>query len=460
MIDINTFWDDVKFNLSSELPTISFEVWIDTLKPVCFVDSALILSTNAVTTKKTVEKKFLDSITKAVIAKNASVKGVEIILDTKKDEYIAKQDSFITDSGFVIGEEEKHASEKDNSSPFLEKYTFDHFIKGKGNEFALAAARAVAENPGAKYNPLYIYSTVGLGKTHLLHSIGNYLKKFAPRTKVLYTSSNIFTNELVDMIRNSSVDKNLSNKFREKYRNIDVLMIDDIQFLAGKEATQEAFFHTFNDLYQNNKQIIVTSDCAPRDLKKLEERLTSRFAWGLTVDISVPDVETRIAILQSKANQEKFNLSYEVAQFIAENSQDNIRDMEGLLNKIIFFSSLTGHVVNTKTLAREALSDFIEEKKESFDESDIISMTCKYFNLSSQDIIGKKRTKNIVEPRMIAIYLITELLDLPLVRIGQIFGGRDHTTIIHARNKIAEDVKNDARIRIVISDIKNMLLQR
>ncbi|MDD4839740.1 MAG: chromosomal replication initiator protein DnaA [Clostridia bacterium] len=458
MIDINAFWNDAKSVLSTQIQTISYEVWIDKLEPVCFVNGALILSTLSAASKKTIEQRYLD-LTKEVVSNlNPSIQNVEIIMDVQREQYLKKQDSFIEDEGFVV--KEQPVLSTSNTSAFLEKYTFDHFVQGKGNEFALAAAKAVAENPGGKYNPLFIYSSVGLGKTHLLHAIGNYIKKNSPRTKVLYVNSESFINELIDVIRRSSENKELNSKFREKYRSVDVLMIDDIQFLAGKEGTQEAFFHTFNDLYQNNKQIILTSDRSPKDLQKLEERLRTRFSWGLTVDISFPDMETRIAILKSKAAQEKFNLSNDVASFIAENSTSNIRDMEGFLNKIIFFSSLTGHPVTTREIAKEALSDFIEEKKESFDASSIVATTCKYFNITSAEIIGKKKTKNIVEPRMIAIYLITEMLDLPLVTIGQIFGGRDHTTIIHARNKISEDVKNDTRIKIIVSDIKNMILNR
>lgn len=239
-----------------------------------------------------------------------------------------------------------------------------------------------------------------------------------------------------------------------------MLMVDDVQFLAKREQTQEALFHIFNDLYQANKQIILTSDRSPKELVTLEERLRTRFAWGLTVDINVPDTETRIAILRTKAAQEKFHLSDEVATFIAENCTSNIREMEGLLNKIIFFSSLTNHVIDTTEMAREALQDFIEEKKDTLDASDVIDTVCKYFNIAKSDIFSKKKTKNIVEPRMIAIYLITEMLGLPLVTIGQMFGGRDHTTIIHARDKISEMIKTDKRMKIVVADIKNMILNR
>ena len=237
-------------------------------------------------------------------------------------------------------------------------------------------------------------------------------------------------------------------------------MIDDIQFLSGKEATQEAFFHIFNDLYQANKQIIITSDHAPKDLSTLEERLRTRFSWGLSVDIQPPDMETRIAILKAKASRRNFNLSDEVALFIAENSPPNIREMEGLLTSIFFFSSLNNKPIITKELAAEALSKFIEDKKGVLDANDIVSAVCQYYKISPADIFGKKKTKNIVEPRMIAIYLIIDLLSMPLVSVGQIFGGRDHTTVIHARDKITEEMKTNTRLKIVVADLRNILLNR
>ena len=331
-------------------------------------------------------------------------------------------------------------------------------MEGKSNAFALAACKTVAEDPGKKFNPLFIYSGVGLGKTHLLHAIGNLIYKNSPQLNVLYVSAETLVTELISVIRNKSNDEN--NRFREKYRSCDVLMIDDIQFLIGKDATQEAFFHIFNDLYHENKQIIITSDRSPKDLTTLEDRLRTRFSWGLTVDIQVPDMETRVAILKNKSAQMKFDLSNDVAEFIAENATSNIRELEGLLNKIVFFSSLTNNVINTRELASEALSDFIEEKKDTLDASDIISSVCKYYKITTEDIFSKKRTKNLVEPRMIAIYLITDLLSLPLVQIGEIFGGRDYTTVIHARDKITDEIKSNPRIRITVADIKNMLLNR
>jgi chromosomal replication initiator protein len=330
---------------------------------------------------------------------------------------------------------------------------------GSSNEFAAAAAKAVADCPGTKFNPLFIYGGVGLGKTHMMHAIGNYIQKNKPQIKVLYVSTNSFLNEYLDVIRQSN-NSELNRKFREKYRLVDVLMLDDIQYTAGKDGVQEAIFHIFNDLHHMNKQIIFSSDRPPKDIAHLSERLRTRFTWGLTVDIQPPDLETRIAILEEKAKQEGFFLTPEVAHFIAENAESNVRDMEGLLNKVIFYSSLSGHPVSTVAAAREALKDIIDVPRDTIDANDIIFFTCKYFNISTADITGKKKNKEIVEPRMIAIYLITEMLSLPLVTIGGYFGGRDHTTVIHARDKIAEGLKTNPKLRIQLQDIKDMLLHR
>ncbi len=457
MINVEDFWSEAKNKLSITIQTISYEVWIDKLQPVCFVDGALILCTISQTAKRTIDSKYLDSIKEVVSSINSSVTDVVITTPDKKDEFINKQSVFLEHEGFVTTDNRSVASQP-KKCPFLEKYTFENFVEGKSNTYALAACRTVAEEPGGRYNPLFIYSGVGLGKTHLLHAIGNFLYKNSPRTNVLYVSAETLMNELISVIRNKSNEEN--NRFREKYRSCDVLMIDDVQFLIGKDATQEAFFHIFNDLYHANKQIIITSDKSPKDLTTLEERLRTRFGWGLTVDIQSPDMETRIAILKNKAAQLKFTLSDDVAEFIAENATSNIREMEGLLNKIVFFSSLTNSVINTRELAYEALSDFIEDKKDTVDASDIVETVCKYFNITQADIFSKKKTKNIVEPRMIAIYLITEILPMPLVQIGEMFGGRDHTTVIHARDKVAEELRSDPKMKIIVADLKNMILKR
>ncbi len=458
MIGKEEFWADAKNELSKIMQAISYEVWIEKLEPLCFVEDTFVLVTLTASSKRTIDDKYKKTIIEIVNSLNSAVANVEIITPDKKEEYLKKQTDFLPGGGIIVDNRQKTAETKAKKNPFVDRYTFDNFVMGKSNNYALIAAKTVAENPGGKYNPLFIYSGVGLGKTHLLHAIGNYLFKESPRTKVVYVNSEQMVSEFVQM----SMKKNSaeSNQFREKYRSCDVLMVDDVQFLAKREQTQEALFHIFNDLYQANKQIILTSDRSPKELVTLEERLRTRFAWGLTVDINVPDTETRIAILKTKAAHEKFRLSDEVATFIAENSTSNIREMEGLLNKIIFFSSLTNHVIDTTELAREALQDFIEEKTDTLDASVIIDTVCKYFNIVKNDIFSKKKTKNIVEPRMIAIYLITEMLGLPLVTIGQMFGGRDHTTIIHARDKISEAIKEDKRMKIVVADIKNMILNR
>ena len=458
MIGKEEFWDDVKNELSKTMQTISYEIWIEKLEPVCFVDSTFVLAANTAMAKKTIDRSYLDQIREVVNSLDSFVTDVEIIVKDQEGEYLEKQSVSLPDKGLIVDEKYSHKNKGEKASPFLEKYTFETFVQGKSNEYALAAAKTVAENPGGKYNPLFIYSGVGLGKTHLLHAIGNYLRKKSPKTKVVYANCETMINELISVIRGGNNED--SNRFREKYRACDVLMIDDIQFLSGKEATQEAFFHIFNDLYQSNKQIIITSDRAPKDLPTLEDRLRTRFSWGLSVDIQPPNMETRVAILKMKAAQENFKLSDEVAEFIAENATTNIREMEGLLNKIIFFSSLANRVIDTKELAYDALQDFIDEKKETLDAEDIVSTVCRYFNITTSDIFSKKKTKNIVEPRMIAIYLITDLLSMPLISIGQLFGGRDHTTVIHARDKIGEEIKTNPRIKIIVADLKNMLLNR
>lgn len=455
MINIEEFWNDCKDELSISIQAISYEVWIEKLEPVCFADGAIVLSTISATAKKTIDNKYKDTIREVASAINSSVKDVVIITPDKKEEYLKNQTDFLEDGGFVVSSPAPIVKKK---NPFLPKYTFDTFVEGKSNAYALAACKTVAEEPGAKFNPLFIYSGVGLGKTHLLHAIGNHIFKKNKSANVLYVTADDLVAEIIAVIRSGSNDEN--NRFREKYRACDVLMIDDIQAINGKDATQNAFFNIFNDLYQSQKQIILTSDRAPKEMEKLADRLSTRFSWGLTVDIQPPDMETRVAILKNKAAVANFALEDEVAEFIAENSTSNIREMEGLLNRIIFYSSLSNTVINTRELAHDALADFIDDKKDTLDASDIIDTVCKYFKISTADIFSKKKTKNVVEPRMIAIYLITELLSLPLVQIGEMFGGRDHTTIIHARDKISEDIKHNTRIKIIVCDLRNMLLNR
>ena len=333
------------------------------------------------------------------------------------------------------------------------KYTFDTFVIGNSNRFAHAAALAVAEAPAQAYNPLFIYGGVGLGKTHLMHAIGHYILNQNPHSKVVYVSSEKFTNELINSIRD---DRN--NEFREKYRNVDVLLIDDIQFIAGKESTQEEFFHTFNALHEANKQIIISSDRPPKEIPTLEDRLRSRFEWGLISDIQPPDLETRIAILKKKAKMENLNIPDDVMLYIATKIQSNIRELEGALIRIVAYSSLTNKEV-TVELAEEALKDIISDTKPRKITVDLIKeVVAKEFNVKIEDFNSKKRTRAIAYPRQIAMYLTRELTDLSLPKIGDEFGGRDHTTVIHAYDKIANDIKESEdfknRVDNLIKDIK------
>ncbi|MBL5794172.1 chromosomal replication initiation protein DnaA [Heyndrickxia sporothermodurans] len=332
------------------------------------------------------------------------------------------------------------------------KYTFDTFVIGSGNRFAHAASLAVAEAPAKAYNPLFIYGGVGLGKTHLMHAIGHYVIEHNPTARVVYLSSEKFTNEFINSIRdNKAVD------FRNKYRNVDVLLIDDIQFLAGKESTQEEFFHTFNALHEESKQIIISSDRPPKEIPTLEERLRSRFEWGLITDITPPDLETRIAILRKKAKADGLDIPNEVMLYIANQIDSNIRELEGALIRIVAYSSLINKDINAD-LAAEALKDIIPSSKPKvITIQDIQRTVGQEYNIKLEDFKAKKRTKSVAFPRQIAMYLSRELTDFSLPKIGEEFGGRDHTTVIHAHEKISKLLLTDAQLEKSIQEIKSLL---
>lgn len=332
------------------------------------------------------------------------------------------------------------------------KYTFDTFVIGSGNRFAHAASLAVAEAPAKAYNPLFIYGGVGLGKTHLMHAIGHYVLEHTPNAKVVYLSSEKFTNEFINSIRD-----NKAGEFRNKYRNVDVLLIDDIQFLAGKEQTQEEFFHTFNTLHEEQKQIIISSDRPPKEIPTLEDRLRSRFEWGLITDITPPDLETRIAILRKKAKADGLDIPNEVMLYIANQIDSNIRELEGALIRVVAFSSLINKDINAD-LAAEALKDIIPSSKPKvITIHDIQKIVGDQYNVKLEDFKAKKRTKSIAYPRQIAMYLSRELTDFSLPKIGDEFGGRDHTTVIHAHDKISKLVQTDPQLEKEIAAIKETL---
>ena len=336
------------------------------------------------------------------------------------------------------------------------KYTFDTFVVGANNNLAHAASLAVAESPGEIYNPLFIYGGVGLGKTHLMHSIANFILKNNPKAKILYVTSEKFTNELIDAIRNKN---NISTtEFREKYRNNDVLLIDDIQFIIGKESTQEEFFHTFNALHEAKKQIIISSDKPPKEIETLEERLRSRFEWGLTVDIQSPDYETRMAILRKKEEMEGYNIDNEVIKYIATNIKSNIRELEGALNKLVALSNLEKREINI-SMAEEVLKDIISpNQKREVTPQVILEVVAEHYGISVSDIIGGKRNAEIVTPRQVVMYLCREITDTPYKAIGILLGNRDHSTIINGDGKVRKQLQaNDGSLKNNIDIIRKKL---
>lgn len=336
----------------------------------------------------------------------------------------------------------------DESLSLNPKYVFETFVTGNSNRFAHAAALAVAESPAKVYNPFFIYGGVGLGKTHLMHAIGNRILKTQPTLRVLYISSEKFTNELINSIRDSNPES-----FRRKYRNIDVLLVDDIQFLSNKERTQEEFFHTFNTLHDANKQIIISSDRPPREIQTLEDRLRSRFEWGLITDIQAPDLETRIAILRKKAQLENLNVPNDVMVYIASRIDNNIRELEGALIRVMAFASLTNQVV-TNELAMSVLKDVFPTNKTKQVTLELIQeIVASYFKIKIDDLLAKKRTRSVAFPRQIAMYLCRELTDASLPRIGEVFGGRDHTTVIHAHDKIGRERNEDMKLNSTINEL-------
>ena len=402
-------------------------------------------------TKGILNKRYKDLVVEALKIVTSRTMEVEFLLesDVEAEENAEKDTDIINPEDQLKGS----VTVSDEMTATLNpKYTFNSFVIGNSNRFAHAASLAVAESPAKAYNPLFIYGGVGLGKTHLMHAIGHYILNENPKAKVVYVSSEKFTNELINAIKD---DKN--EEFRNKYRNVDVLLIDDIQFIGGKERTQEEFFHTFNALHEDNKQIILSSDRPPKEIPTLEDRLRSRFEWGLIADIQPPDFETRMAILKKKADSEKLNVANEVMVYIATKIKSNIRELEGALIRIVAYSSLTNREI-TVDLASEALKDIIANKGTSAVTVETIQEAiANYFNLRVDDLKSQRRLRTIAYPRQIAMYLSRKLTDMSLPKIGEEFGGRDHTTVIHAYEKISENLKTDEALQNTINDITNKL---
>jgi chromosomal replication initiator protein len=422
--------------LRSELTEISYNTWIRTIEPLSINSNIIELGVPTDFNKGILESRYLPLITNAV--KQISNREYNLVIRIPSQEPSKSRST-----------QNENGNEEISNSILNPKYTFDTFVIGNGNRLAHAASVAVAEAPAKAYNPLFLYGGVGLGKTHLMHAIGHYILSQNPASKVLYVSSEKFTNELINAIKD---DRN--EEFRGKYRNIDVLLIDDIQFIGGKERTQEEFFHTFNALYEANKQIIISSDRPPKEITTLEDRLRSRFEWGLTADIQSPDLETRIAILQKKAQIENIYIPNDVFVFIADKVISNIRELEGALNRVIAYSTLTETEISTD-LCAEALKEILSANNTKIiDTSHIIDTVSRYFDLRPEEFKSQKRNRNIAFPRQIAMYLCRELIGLSLPKIGDEFGGRDHTTVIHAIDKIESDILANQETKRTVEELR------
>ena len=443
MPSLETIWRELQDSYRKEMNPVSYNTWIEPAKPLSFQNKQLIIEVPTMIQKNYWEKNLASKILETFYM----MSGEEILpIFVTPDEA----------ESLMKGQKEKQPEviEESNHSKALlnNKYTFDTFVIGKGNQMAHAAALVVAEDPGSIYNPLFFYGGVGLGKTHLMHAIGHQMLLKRPHAKIKYVSSENFTNDFI-----TSIQKNRMEEFRNEYRTVDLLLVDDIQFLVNKEGTQEEFFNTFEELYRNNKQIVLTSDRLPNEIPTLPQRLVSRFAWWLSVDITPPDLETRTAILRKKAEAENLEIPDDTLSYIAGQIDSNIRELEVALVRVQAFAAIQSVDITT-SLAAEALKAL--KSSQHLSQVSILKIqedVAKYYHLQIKDLKGKKRVKNIVVPRQIAMYLSRELTDNSLPKIGAEFGGKDHTTVIHAHEKIQRLMKQDLTIQNEIAEIKEII---
>ena len=455
--ELEHIWQETLNNIKEKLSDPSFKTWFSNTEPLKVDENnQLIIKAPNDFIKDWIETRYIDLIQEIINELTGNEWGVILLtpeeieeqLNNEKDD---KNENNKKNSKQIKEKEEKNIHLDNGLNP---KYTFDTFVVGNSNRFAHAASLAVAEAPAKAYNPLFIYGDVGLGKTHLMQAIAHFILEHNPNNKVMYVSSETFTNELINAIKDDS-----TADFRNKYRNIDILLVDDIQFLADKERTQEEFFHTFNSLHEANRQLIISSDRPPKEIPTLEERLRSRFEWGLITDIQKPDLETRIAILRKKADLEDLEIPNEVIINIANKIQSNIRELEGALIKVIAYSSLVNKEIDID-LAEEALKDLVDNDNGSPREItiDLIKKeVANYYKIEVKEMESKKRTQNIVFPRQIAMYLSRNMTEASLPQIGKEFGGRDHTTVIHSHNKIKEKFENDIDFQKTIKKLKSKI---
>lgn len=433
MSDLMRLWTECLIVLEEEVTPVGFNTWIKDIIPVSMTDSKITLSVKTPIIKNMVEMRYKDLITNCFSQITGKIYDIE----------------------FVIGEPVRQTRTPDEYHNKYSKYTFDNFVVGNSNRFAQSAALAVSEAPAYAYNPLFLHGGVGLGKTHLMHAIGNYIKNQNPDARIEFLSAETFTTELINSIKD-----NKNQEFRDKYRNIDVLLVDDIQFIAGKTTTEEEFFHTFNALHEANKQIVLTSDRPPNEIKTLQERLRSRFGWGLICDIQPPDYETRMAILRKKAQDDNIIINDEIIEFIAQKVKSNIRELEGVFNRVVAYRSLINKEI-TIDVAMEALKDYGDRGEKKITPEYIIEACAKFYNVKKEDIYSEKRTKEIVMARQVSIYIIKEVTNFSYPKIGAVFG-KDHATAIYAIKKVKELMDSDisAKINIegLINDIKGEMM--
>lgn len=452
MFDLEKFWDSFNAEMRSEFNEVSYNAWFKNTKPVSFNKDTheLVISVQTPVAKGYWEQ----NISANLIQSAYAYAGIDIypVFVVKNGPAPSSERMLEPQPQAKPQKARPQGREFTKDLRLNEKYTFENFIQGEGNKLAAGAALAVADNPGTFYNPLFIFGGVGLGKTHLMQAIGHQMLAERPDANVVYIQSETFVNDFINSIKNKTQDK-----FREKYRTADLLLVDDIQFFAKKEGIQEEFFHTFETLYNDQKQIVMTSDRLPTEIPDLSERLVSRFAWGLQVEITPPDLETRIAILRKKAESEGLEIDESTLDYVASQVDTNIRELEGALVKVQAQATIQKQDINIG-LARSALADLkLVQKSRGLQISKILEVVANYFQTSVPDLKGKKRVRQIVIPRQIAMYLSRELTDASLPKIGQEFGGKDHTTVMHACDKIARQIKTDTEIKSAVSDLQQML---
>ena len=450
-------WQAALGELQLQMSRPTFDTWVKPTKVMSYEDGEFIIAVPKAYIKDWLESKLSSSIKRSLAGiMRRSVDVTFIVLEETVETHPLLNGIEIDEpSAIYVPNGNGHHNNGNGRTAVTGnlnlRYQFHTFVVGPSNRLAHAACLAVAEKPASTYNPLFLYGGVGLGKTHLLHAIGHQCR--ASRLEVLYVSSEEFTNDLINAIRTQSTES-----FRDKYRTIDVLLIDDIQFIAGKESTQEEFFHTFNTLHGNGKQIVISSDRPPKSMVTLEERLRSRFEWGLIADIQLPDIETRMAILRAKAEQQAAEVPNEVIELIARQVQSNIRELEGALNRVIAYVRLTGHTLNIES-ARTALADLVARPTTvSLDE--VIQVVAQFYNISTEDLISKSRSKEMVKPRQVVMYLAREELQATLPQIGEVLGGRDHTTVMYGVEKITHEVEQDDNLRRELLAIREKLFNR